>query len=199
MALLALIAARAEATTIVYPDRDAFNAAAGNTTLLTFDEAPPCFRPDGGLFICRFDYGVIEVQYEPSSPPAPPYIRYSQIERPVFTQLQEPLTAIGFDVIPLDTAARFSLFGFAVSTTTPAFVGFVNDDGTPFTSFEINHFNCPEQFRAACSFTIDNMAVQPVQPVPESDTFWLEAFCAALFLLSAAHRPRSVNRYSHLQ
>jgi hypothetical protein len=176
--LLSLVASRAGATTIVYTDRDTFTAAAGETLNFTFDEPTPCvimpLVPPGQF--CLVDYGQVAVRYEAYLSPgqiAPDYLRFSGFNQ-IPTPVDQPFTAVGFDVVPLDGDARFRIGDATFATSSPAFFGIVSD--VPLSSLWIDHFHCPARPTQACSFAVDNMAMgMPPHHVPETLPLWTVA------------------------
>jgi hypothetical protein len=192
--LLSAAAVEVQAATILYTDRAAFNAAAGPTTLLTF--APAFCAPLAGLpeIFCRADYGLLTVTYDSvvrAGSLAPPHIFYGGIYQ-VGTHLTQPVTAVGFDITPLEPQIQFSLFlslsGPPVGNFTfsaPSFLGFVSTDQA-FSGFAIDNYYCTDFVggRDPCAFTIDNMALH----VPEPGVFSL--FVPGLFLVWSAVRAR---------
>jgi len=172
--LLTVSAFDAQASTIVYTDRAAFNAAVGATTLLTFDPVVCAQLPDFPPIYCKADYGLMTVVYDSVFIPgelAPPYIRYGLGPYQVGTVLTKPVTAIGFDIIPLEPVIQFTLFlsphdsGF-FTFSAPSFLGFVSTDSV-FSEFSIDNFHCshpPLGSHEPCNLAIDNMALQMAEP-----------------------------------
>jgi hypothetical protein len=197
--LLSVAAVEVEAATITYTDRAAFNAAVGPTTLLTFDPVVCAPYPNLPPIFCKADYGLLTVGYDSvmqAGSLAPPHILYGAGPNQVNTQLTNPATAIGFDIIPMEPEVQFNLFlsptGLVGPFTfsAPSFLGIVSTDSA-FSGFTIDHYRCTRPFVGGgqpCSFVIDNMSLQ----VPEPGTFSL--FVPGLFLLWSTARARSQRR-----
>jgi hypothetical protein len=190
--LLTVAALEAQASTIVYTDRAAFNAAAGPTTLLTFDPVVCAPLPNLPSFYCRADYGLLTVVYDSvftAGSMAPPHILYGAGPYQVGAQLTQPVVAIGFDINPLEPQIQLSFFSSpqgslgSFTFSAPSFVGFVSTDAA-FSGFSINNYHCTRPFfgpNQPCSLTIDNMALQ----VPEPGTLSL-VFPGLILLWSKA-------------
>ena len=175
--LLTVAALSGEASTIVYTDRAAFSAAAGPTTLLTFDPVLCGPLPDLPSFYCRADYGLLTVLYDsvlPAGSQAPPHIAYGGTYQ-VNPRLTQPVRAIGFDITPSRPEIQFTVFLSSVDSqgpftfSAPSFLGFVSTDSA-FSEFFLNNYYCTDPFLGSsqpCAFTIDNMALA----VPEPGTF----------------------------
>jgi hypothetical protein len=148
LALILLVSpATSQAGTIVYTDRNAFLAAAGPTTLTSFDQPTAC-TPDAVFpqFLCHADYGAVTVAYDnfyffilAGGVTQVPYVPVSLIG--IFATFEQPTLMFGLDVMAggppgaplfviyttgLDSA--FPVFG-------PGFLGFRSTDSTPFTGF----------------------------------------------------------------
>ena len=202
----ALTAQESEAITIVYTDREAFNAAAGVTTLLPFD--PVVCQPHPLPLFCDVNYGLVRKRYELTVAPgtmAPPYVQISSAadaNLPIsFTQ---PFTAVGFDVTPLQPGSiAFNLLLDAQSfvapgghflMSSPSFLGFVSTEPLVGPLF-IDPNHCTGASLPSprpCQFAIDNMALSV--PVPEPSTIALTAPFVALWFVRRRRQNRLASR-----
>lgn len=170
--LLAVVSARAEASTIVFTDRDAFVAATqGADVTLTFDNPTLCVP--GGFdpaFFCVADYGWVEVMYDMSAVgpgTAPTFIPVHLLT--AFVDFVEPTMGFGFDVtaspnisiFPPDVILQLSLGisttdgNYSTSMLLPSgtsFLGILSLDDTQFTGFQVSP--------STAIVAVDNLVVQ---------------------------------------
>ena len=108
----------ARAGAILFTDRADFNAAVGGTTLLDFEEPNTCQpRPnDPGTCVATYG-GLIQFSFDHAGFPAPPgqpmpnAIPFGVGGQTVGTALLQPVTAMGFDLIPFGPGVRVQVFG----------------------------------------------------------------------------------------
>jgi hypothetical protein len=193
------MATPATATTIVFTDRAAFEAATqGADVTLTFNEPTLCVP--GGFdpqFFCVADYGWVAVMYDMAAVgpgTAPPFIPVHLLS--AFVDFAEPSMGFGFDVTALPNTTFFPpdaplSIGLGISTTDgtystsmllplgTSFLGFVSLN-TRFTGFQASP--------STATVAIDNMVVQ----VPDgSSTLGLLFIAIASLGLVSARRNRA--------
>ena len=194
------VAQESEAITIVYSDRDAFNAAAGVTTLLPFD--PVVCQPHPLPFFCDVNYGLVSKRYELTVAPgamAPPYIQISgENDANLPLSFTQPLTAVGFDVTPLQGgpiafnlllgAQSFVAPGGYFTMSSPSFLGFVSTEPLAGPLFiDPNHCTVTGiPSPRPCQFAIDNMALNV--PVPEPSSIVLTTPLISIWLVRRRRR-----------
>jgi hypothetical protein len=175
------LAAQAEASPIIYTDRDAFLAASSTTTLFTMDNpqvqwpySPPNNFPG---FIVTYQEGgdSVEFLFDISG------MGTTNGSLALGTSYQSgwgfvsaPVLAFGFDVLYQDAGMRLNIMGQTVQPTSP-FVGVVSDTPlTPYFSWSATGGNLNTHT------VIDNMLITTV---PEPTTLLMTGLgCAALTL-----------------
>ena len=143
-----------EGTSIIYSDRAAFLAAAGQTTLTTFDEDVPCIASP--FLSCTADFGPVSIAMDVTlvgSIWSFDFIPVSLFS--VTGTFAQPTSMFGLDVTaaghsgvpipgeePDPTRPLFAVYATGaedplvfVSLSGPRFIGFQSTDGTPFTGF----------------------------------------------------------------
>jgi hypothetical protein len=155
---------------IIFTDRAAFDAAAGDHTLLTLDapdriafnifESVAYRATYQDLITFTFDYvGGVGVQ--------PGYVVLGVTGLAASGSVLQPVTAFGFDITSVDSSLvslpLIESSGFVISLTGLQFLGLVSH--TPFVAGISNYNNS--------TFAIDNLAIQSV---PEPSTLWLLGF-----------------------
>lgn len=193
----------AEAATILYTDRAAFEAAGGQAMLLTFNDPTVCAGLQGlPPNFCRADYGAMIVGYDSvlsAGQIAPPSIVFGGTNQ-VNTLLAQPVTSIGFDVIPTSGTVNFNLFlgsaaffsaGGYFSMSTPSFLGFISTDGMPYSELLIDNFHCTSFLGSSspCAFSVDNVGLK----VPEPGTLLLSTSLLPFVALLARRRKRATS------
>jgi hypothetical protein len=167
--LSALCTAQAMALPIIFTDRNAFNAAAGDTTLVTFDTLP-AVEPDNLIGRMTIE-NVLSIAGDLGgfafydSKPGTFCFCY-----PAFTigaATIDPVMAFGVDITPLRPNTAIMLGGLTFVLSEPQFLGFLYSDPS---SFDIGQtFSLANGYS---TFTIDNVAVKSV---PEPSSLWLIA------------------------
>jgi PEP-CTERM motif-containing protein len=190
--------APAQAGAILFTDRTAFDQAVGGTTLLDFNNPTTCQQRPNDPGTCVASYGgLVQFWFDhagfpaPPGDPMPPAIPFGLGGQTVGTTLLQPVTAMGFDLIPLGTGVRVQVGGQSYNLDKPQFFGFLFD--SPFTgSLPVAGqplFGGPPGFAAPFGetlsvFALDNLSLQTV---PEPATL-LTFGAAASFLLGFRRR-----------
>jgi PEP-CTERM motif len=166
----ALSTAPATALPIIFTDRAAFNAAVGDTTLLTFDTLP-AVTPDNLIGRMTID-SILTIQGDLGgfafydSKPGTFCFCYPGLT--IGAATIDPVLAFGVDITPLRPNTTITLGGLSFALSAPQFLGFLF--GAP-SSFEIGQTFTPAN--GYSTFTIDNVAVKSV---PEPSSLGLIAF-----------------------
>jgi len=157
---------------IIFTDRAAFNAAVGDTTLLTLDTLPPSqLNPEGGSNLFRFIIVENVLRFDgeglfgSSVPGTFCFCSPSGFEIGGITV--DPVLAIGMDITPIlppgtTLSATIILGGQSFVLTEPQFLGFLYTDPSIFGISQ--GFRLPGGFS---TFTIDNVAIKTA-PEPSS-------------------------------
>jgi hypothetical protein len=192
----------ARAGAILFTDRADFNAAVGGTTLLDFEEPNTCqARPnDPGTCVATYG-GLIQFSFDHAGFPAPPgqpmpnAIPFGLGGQTVGTALLQPVTAMGFDLIPFGPGVRVQVFGQTYTLEKPQFFGYLFDSpmtgSLPIVGLPLLIGQPPGPGgqlvgQTLSVFALDNLALQPI---PEPATL-LTFGAAASFLLGFRRRAR---------
>jgi len=165
----ALSTAPAMALPLIFTDRVAFEAAVGDTTLLTFDTLPTV-TPDNLIGRMTID-NVLTIAGDLGgfafydSKPGTFCFCYPGLT--IGAATIDPVMAVGVDITPLRPNTTIILGGLSFMLSEPQFLGFL--------------YNAPSSFGIAqtftpangySTFTIDNVVIKSV---PEPSSLWLMA------------------------
>ncbi len=200
-----LVLAQAEparAGAILFTDRADFNAAVGGTTLLDFEEPNTCQPRQNDPGTCVATYGgLIQFYFDHAGFPAPPgqpmpnAIPFGLGGQTVGTALLQPVSAMGFDLIPSGAGVRVQVGGQTYTLEKPQFFGFLFDSpmtgGLPIVDQPMSIGQPPGPGgplvgQALSVFALDNLVLQTI---PEPATL-LTFGAAASFLLGFRRRAR---------
>jgi hypothetical protein len=160
---------------IIFSDRDAFNAAVGDTTLLTFDTVPSeTQNPLGGGFGRRVTFDdLLEFRSDSTfghdSIPGVFCFCNSAFDAEALTL--RPVMAFGLDLTPLIPDARVHVGDLSFTLTQPQFLGVLYSEPTTFTMGNALTPLIGGGLQWS-TFTIDNVAMKSV---PEPSSLWLMA------------------------
>jgi hypothetical protein len=201
--LLLVHAAPAQAGAILFTDRAAFNeAVGGGTTFLDFEELTTCQprQNDPGTCVATYS-GLIQFWFDHAGFPAPPgdpmphAIPFDVGGQTVGTVLLQPVTAMGFDLIPVGQGVRVQVGGQVYALDQPQFFGFLFDGpvtgGLPIVGQPLMIGQPPGPGgqpigQTLSVFALDNLVLQTI---PEPAT--LLTFGAAASLLLGFRRRRA--------
>ena len=196
-----LVLAQAEparAGAILFTDRADFNAAVGGTTLLDFEEPNTCQPRQNDPGTCVATYGgLIQFTFDHAGFPAPPgqpmpnAIPLGAGGQNVGTALLQPVSALGFDLIPFGSGVRVQVGGQTYTLEKPQFFGFLFDSPLtgelPLVGQSLPTGQPPGPGGQTFSvFALDNLVLQTI---PEPATL-LTFGAAASFLLGFRRRAR---------
>jgi hypothetical protein len=185
--------APAQAGAIMFSDRTAFNQAVGSSTLLDFEETTLCQQRPGDPSSCVASYGgLIQFWFDhagfPAAPgePMPQAIPFGIGGQTVGTVLLQPVTALGFDLIPVGQGVRVQVGGQVYSLDQPQFFGFLYDSpmtgGLPIVGLPLLIGQPPGPGgqlvgQTLSVFALDNLAIQAIPEPATLLTFGAAASC----------------------
>lgn len=159
-----LLATPAMALPIIFTDRASFDAAVGQTTLLTFDTLPqPVLNP--GHWEWHFDdVFVVGSDTTMKIDSIPGTVCFCNVPNGVGGGTPDPVWAVGFDITPLAPNTQVLIdLSMTFILSQPQFLGFLYSEPTAFRIQNVGPLG-PAGFS---EFTIDNVAIQTT-PEPAS-------------------------------